>query len=238
MKAAAIVVAAGNGVRLGMSQPKAFVPLGPYPILYYCLRTLAQVPELSELVISAPASHLEATRELALHAAARLTPTVVSGGAQRRDSVRRGLERLSPAAELVIVHDAARPFASVALFQACLETAARSGASLACIPVADTLKEGADNFVRATRPRQDLYQAQTPQAFTRAVLTAAHGRDAAACATDDAFLAEQLGQQVGIVAGSPLNFKITTAEDLRMAQALLAGDPELAARFSGAGLQP
>ncbi|HLH76290.1 MAG TPA: 2-C-methyl-D-erythritol 4-phosphate cytidylyltransferase [Candidatus Binataceae bacterium] len=237
MKASAIVVAAGSGLRLGMAQPKALVPLGRDPILYYCLRTLAQVAQISELIISAPPTHLAAVGELAQRAAARLIPTVVSGGAQRQDSVRCAIQRLSPDAELVVIHDAARPFASATLFEACLNAAARVGASLACVPVADTLKEAEGSFVRATRSRQALYQAQTPQAFTRSVLLAAHARAGGDSATDDALLAEQIGQRVEIVMGSPLNFKITTAEDLRLAQALLAGDPELAARFSGADFQ-
>jgi 2-C-methyl-D-erythritol 4-phosphate cytidylyltransferase len=220
-----------------MAQPKAFVQLGRYPILYYCLCTLAQVAQLSELIISAPPTHLATTRALAQQTAARLNPVVVGGGAERQDSVRCALERLSPDAELVIIHDAARPFASAALFEACLDAAARTGASLACVPVADTLKQAESSFVVATRSRQALYQAQTPQVFARPVLLAAHARAGAGSATDDAFLAEQLGQRVEIVAGSALNFKITTAEDLRLARAILAGDSELAARFSAADLQ-
>jgi len=228
---AVIIVAAGSGTRLGLHEPKAFVPLGPHPILYYSLRTVARLPEIGEIVVTAPRERVDDARALAAAATAGVSTTVLAGGAERRDSVRIGLSQVSANADIVVIHDAARPFAPPEIFRACIEAAARTGAALACVPVADTLKQASGNLVVATRSRQELHQAQTPQAFTRSVLLAAHAQTGIEAATDDAYLVEQMGAQVEIVSGSPLNFKITTADDLRIARALLAGDPRLAAQF-------
>lgn len=233
MKVAAIVVAAGSGQRLGLAAPKAFVALGPYPILHYSLRTLARTGGVGQIVVTAPAGHCEEAGKIAQRAAPALAINVVEGGTTRQESVRIALQHSRADADVVVIHDAARPFASPELFTNCIEAAGRAGAAAACIPVADTLKQAAGDIVAETQRREGLFQAQTPQAFARGVLVAAHaGDDGAGNATDDAGLVERLGScRVRIVAGSTLNFKITTAEDLRLARALLAGDPRLLSQF-------
>jgi len=151
----------------------------------------------------------------------KLTP----GGAERQDSVRIALGLTSAEAELVVVHDAARPFATPAMFEAALATAARVGGAIAAIPLADTLKRvGDQRVIVATVARTALWQAQTPQAFRRALLIRAHERAVIdrVIATDDADLVEQLGATVAVVDGSAFNFKITTPEDLRLAELAVA----------------
>ncbi len=231
MTASAIIVAAGSGVRLGRPEPKAFVELGAFPLLYYSMRTLRDVADVIEIVVAIPPGHEAQARSAAARAGLRVAVKLVEGGAERQDSVRIALSLVSADSAVVVVHDAARPFAPASLFRACIEAAGRSGAAIAAIPVADTLKEAAGNLIRATRPRDGLYAAQTPQAFRRELLAAAHSNATAPPATDDAFLLEQLGNPIEIVPGSSLNFKITTPEDLRMAHALIASDRLLASQF-------
>jgi 2-C-methyl-D-erythritol 4-phosphate cytidylyltransferase len=230
MRASAIIVAAGSGVRLGHAEPKAFVQLGAVPLLYYSLRTLRALSAVREIVVAIPPGKEADARSAADSAGVNVPLKLVTGGAERQDSVRLALSMVSPQSGVVLVHDAARPFAPAELFIECMEAAARSGGAIAAIPVADTLKEARRNMISATRPRDGLFAAQTPQAFRRELLVAGHSA-ASDGATDDAFLVEQLGTQVEIVAGSTLNFKITTPEDLRVARALIASDVLLNRQF-------
>ncbi len=224
MKASAIIVAAGSGQRLGESIPKAFVVLGGHPMLYYPLRALASVKDVSEAVIALPAETQAAARSLIESAGLGIPVKLTPGGAERQDSVRIALELVSAESDVVIVHDAARPFATPSVFAACIRSAYAAGAAIAAIPVTDTLKQVDRNAIVATAPRAGLYQAQTPQAFRRELLVRAH-REAirnSIAATDDAELVERLDERIEIVQGSPLNFKITTSDDLALAQALIA----------------
>ncbi len=233
MRVSAIIVAAGSGVRLGHSEPKAFVPLGRHPLLYYSLRTIRDVAPVAEVIVAVPPGKETAAQLAAQRAGLRGPLKLTPGGAERQDSVRMALELASPESGVILVHDAARPFAARELFAGCIAAAARNGGAVAAIAVADTLKETAENLITATRPRQGLFAAQTPQAFKRDLLIAGHRAEPAQAgsATDDAFLVERLGTRVEIVPGSPLNFKITTPEDLRIAQALIAADQILSCQF-------
>jgi 2-C-methyl-D-erythritol 4-phosphate cytidylyltransferase len=219
---------------LGLSEPKAFVEVGGRPLLYYSLRTIREVADVGEVIVTLPAGREPDARLAAQRAGLSVPLTLTQGGAERQDSVRLALSLANPQSSLILVHDAARPFAAAELFAACIEAAARSGGALAAVPVADTLKEAAQSIVTATRPRHGLFAAQTPQAFKRELLVAGHSAIAGQPipATDDAFLIEQMGGRVEIVAGSALNFKITTPEDLRIARALIASDRVLAERFA------
>jgi 2-C-methyl-D-erythritol 4-phosphate cytidylyltransferase len=229
----AIIVAAGAGFRLGHAQPKAFVLLGDHPLIYYSLRTIRELPAVAEVIVAVPAGREEGARTAANQAGLRKPLILTPGGAERQDSVRIGLSLASPESDVVVVHDAARPFAHAALFGACIDAAARSGGAVAAVAVSDTLKEAKQGVITATRPRAGLFAAQTPQAFKRELLLQAHSSvpGPATPATDDAFLVEQLGAKVEIVPGSTLNFKITTPEDLRLARALIASDRLLASQF-------
>ena len=233
MRATAIVVAAGSGVRLGADTPKAFVRLGGLTLLAAALRTVSAVKSISEVIIAVPAGMetraRRETEEVGVHVPVKIVP----GGTERQDTVRLALAVTATEAELVIVHDAARPLATVALFGACLARAEVCGAALVATPVTDTLKRVTQTevsgggpgqiMVAQTIPRAGLWQAQTPQAFRRRLLVDAHAHALAAgiTATDDSELVERIGVRVAVVLGSPLNLKITTRDDLRLAEAIL-----------------
>lgn len=224
MKASAIIVAAGSGSRLGFGEPKAFVKVRGRTMLSYSLGAITRVRDLGEAVIAVPAGMESAVREECSRAGLAIPVKIAVGGAERQDSVRIALALTSAESEVVAVHDAARPFAGPALFERCIETAARTGAAIAAIPVADTLKRVMNGSIRATVSRAGLYQAQTPQAFQRKLLVAAHERAVRekVAATDDADLVEQLGGTVEVVEASAINLKITTKADLALAEAIAA----------------
>ena len=222
----AIIVAAGSGTRLGSALPKAFVPLGGRTILSYSLQTLASVTAVVELVLAVPAGMERAARKEINVAGLELPVKITAGGRERQESVRIALALTSAESELVVVHDAARPFATAELFQRCLKRAERTGAAIAGIPVSDTLKRvDQSERISATLERAGLWQAQTPQAFVRELLIEAHERalQNQLVATDDADLVERIGHEVEVVEGSPVNLKITTADDLTLAKALATG---------------
>jgi len=216
MKASAIIVAAGSGSRLGSATPKAFIRLGSQTLLYYSLRTIVQVPALFEVIVTVPAGMESAAGNEAPQTELKLPIKIAPGGVERQDSVRIALGLTSAESELVVIHDAARPFATPAMFDDSLRAAAECGAAIVAIPIADTLKRVESGSIAATIPRAALYQAQTPQAFRRDLLKQAHrmAHENQIVATDDADLV------VRIIEGSPLNLKITTPADLEIAQAL------------------
>jgi 2-C-methyl-D-erythritol 4-phosphate cytidylyltransferase len=237
MRVSAIVVAAGSGQRLRSDIPKAFVPIAGHPMLYYSMRTIAAVPSIVEAVVAVPAG-MEAQAREVTNASGLLIPVKLSpGGAQRQDSVRIALALTSAESELIIVHDAARPFAARALFEACIETIEKKHAdgAIAAVAVSDTLKRVEDKpavgseskLILATVPRGGLCHAQTPQAFRRELLIEAHRRAerAGITATDDADLVESTGARVAVVEGSPANLKITTLADLELAETLALSRP-------------
>ena len=226
MKASAVIVAAGSGKRLGRREPKAFVTLGGRTLLSWSLATVARVSEIGEVVIAVPEGMEAAARREA--SALSIPVKTTQGGVERQDSVRIALAITSSQSELVIVHDAARPFATAEMFEACLQAAERAGGAIAAVPVADTLKRVDDQrVIIATVPRASLWQAQTPQAFRRALLVSAHEHAVKdrITATDDADLVERMGGRVEIVESTGFNLKITTAADLELAQAVVNRRP-------------
>ncbi|MFO7588850.1 MAG: 2-C-methyl-D-erythritol 4-phosphate cytidylyltransferase [Gemmatimonadota bacterium] len=224
MSAAAVVVAGGEGRRLGGGR-KQFRRLGVAPLLAWCCEALARHPGVSELVVIVPVDVAEAPPSWLAAVADR----VVAGGATRRESVRRGLAAVEGAHDVVLVHDGARPFLSEALVDRVLEAAA-VGPAIPGLPLSDTVKMvGDDGRVRATLDRDLLRAAQTPQGFPLALLRELHesaagddgGPDGGAAAggvTDDAYLCERAGVPVRVVPGEAWNVKVTTALDLAFAR--------------------
>src|SRR5271157_750023 len=153
MVCSAILVAAGSGTRLGVGEPKAFVKLHGRAMLHYSLATLAKLPAIAEVVIAIPTGMEKRTRDEVARAGLEVPVKITAGGIERQDSVRVALALSSAEAEVIIIHDAARPFADAALFRRCLEAAAARGAAIAAIPVADTLKRVADGAIVATVKR-------------------------------------------------------------------------------------
>lgn len=216
----AIVPAGGHGARMGSRRPKQYLRLGRAPILVATLRALGRARSLAGIVVAVPAAHVAATRRLLARARVPKILDVVAGGADRQESVWRGLQRVPEDARFVVVHDAVRPFVTADLIER-VRAAAAGGAATCGLPVRDTVKRVTDGAVEATVPRQGLWLTQTPQAFARDLLWEAHDkarRDGFA-GTDDAVLVERLGMPVAMVPGLAQNLKITTPEDLRTARA-------------------
>lgn len=216
-----VVVAAGSGTRLGAGLPKAFVEVDGATLLEHALDGLLASERVGEVVVVAPAGWEDLAAELLGRAASCPCPhrtAVVTGGAERSDSVAAGLAPLSDAVDLVLVHDAARCFTPPEVFGRVVD-AVRAGAAGAvpALPVVDTIKVVDDeDRVTGTPARASLRAVQTPQGFRREVLARAHAAavGAGAAATDDALLVEQLGEPVVAVAGDPRSAKITTPADL------------------------
>jgi 2-C-methyl-D-erythritol 4-phosphate cytidylyltransferase len=219
-----IIVAAGQGARLGGPVPKQYRELGGVPMLLRALRPFVAHPEVAHTVIALPPRDAAAPPAW-LATLLGGTLTVVSGGAARGDSVARGLEALPEACTTVLVHDAARPLVDRATIDRVIAAARLGHGAVPGIRLEDTLKEAGEPglAVQRTVPRDRLWRAQTPQGFPRQLLAEAHARARreAVQATDDAGLVEELGAEVRIVPGSVVNLKVTTEEDLRIAERLL-----------------
>jgi 2-C-methyl-D-erythritol 4-phosphate cytidylyltransferase len=159
---------------------------------------------------------------------------VVEGGKERADSIERAMARIKPDIDFVAVHDAARPCLADEWITRVFEAAEKSGAAILAVPVAATLKRvKANQTIEETVSREGLWEAQTPQVFRRQLLLDAYAKRGSFQATDDAQLVERLGQPVTVVQGSPINMKITTQEDLRLAEQALKAMPK--PKFKGAG---
>jgi 2-C-methyl-D-erythritol 4-phosphate cytidylyltransferase / 2-C-methyl-D-erythritol 2,4-cyclodiphosphate synthase len=220
---AAVVPAAGRGERFGGNGPKALVPLRGRPLVEYAVAALGAASAIEAIIVAAPPDAVGAVELAARRAAGGKVAAVVAGGADRQDSVARGLAVLPSGTEIVVVHDGARPLTPVPLIDAVAAAAAADGAATAAVPIDETVKRGAGGWVQATVDRGGLYRIQTPQGFQRNVLEAAH-RDAERAgfrATDDAALVERLGRPVRLVPGSPVNLKVTVPADLQFAESLL-----------------
>jgi 2-C-methyl-D-erythritol 4-phosphate cytidylyltransferase len=224
LRAAAIVVAAGSGERLGAGRPKAFVALAGRPMVAWSLDAIAAAG-IPRAVVAVPPGH-GAAAEDALGGAAGDFPlgfALVEGGDTRSASVRNALAAAGDV-DAVAVHDAARPLAAAELFTATLEALEHADAAIAATRVPDTIKEaGPDGVVERTLDRSRLWAIQTPQAFRAAVLRRALDvpEDVLAQATDDAWLVERAGGSVRVVESPPANFKVTTPHDLAVAESLL-----------------
>ena len=207
MLVAAILVAAGSGSRFGSALPKQFCTLAGQPVIRHAARALAPHVTLIQPVGDA-ALIGEALAGLAFL-------PVVAGGAERQDSVRAGLEALAThAPDIVLVHDAARPFIPPGTIEALLEALRTHRGAIPAVQLADTLKRGRAGMIIETVPRDALYRAQTPQAFDFRTLLALHRAPSHSAATDDAWLLEQAGIPVALVPGAEANRKLTVQEDL------------------------
>jgi 2-C-methyl-D-erythritol 4-phosphate cytidylyltransferase len=214
MPVAAILVAAGSGVRLGADVPKAFVEIAGRTLLAHALERFLAHPAIRDVVVALPAGT----------PAEVVSPAVgIPGGATRQESVAAGLAALAPDVDLVLVHDVARPFVPARMIDAVL-AALHDGADAAVpiVPIHDTVRRvDVAGALVETVDRSTLVAVQTPQGFRRTVLAAAHARDVALTATDDAVLVEAMGGSVVAVPGDEAAFKITTPADLVRAQAHL-----------------
>jgi 2-C-methyl-D-erythritol 4-phosphate cytidylyltransferase len=221
----AVIVAAGKGERMGTVLPKPFLPVAGVPLLVHTLRSLDKSPLVRTIVlVIAVERELFCQDLLKQYGPFHARIVLVHGGPERQDSVRLGLVALDPECDIVVIHDAARPFISTDVLERSIMVAAEYGGALVAIPARDTIKRvNQEHVVTETVPRHDLWLAQTPQTFRVSLIRAAHARAQAlgVTVTDDAALLEWAGEKVKIVPGDARNFKITTPEDLQLAEALL-----------------
>jgi len=208
----AIIAAGGRGTRFGGDRLKQLVEVQGQPVLERSVRAFLSHPEINEVIVALPAELMDPPPHYLDRA------HLVRGGDRRQDSVANAFRAASTASDVVVIHDAARPFVSASLISRTIASAATNGAALAAIVARDTVKKVGHNTVLETLPRETIYLAQTPQAFRRHVLAAALA--ITDDATDEAALAERAGHTVHIVDGDASNIKITTADDLRVAEAL------------------
>jgi 2-C-methyl-D-erythritol 4-phosphate cytidylyltransferase len=230
-------VAAGRGLRLGAKTAKQYLPIGGVPMVLRALRPFTTHPEVAQVVLvltredaANPPEFLSALSASLSSASSSSTLTIVPGGTHRGDSVRAGLSALRKECAVVLVHDGARPFVDRTVIEAVIGFARGGEGAVPAVPLSDTLKEAtaADpTLIRCTRPRARLWRAQTPQGFPRAVLEEAHARAArdGHRATDDAALVEAIGVPVRLVPDSCRNLKVTTPEDLALAELLAEASP-------------
>ena len=221
----AIVVGAGSGARLGADRPKAFVALGDRVLLAHSVELLEEHPAIDGIVLVVPQGWEEPASLLADDLVAGKVAAAVAGGATRAESVAAGLAEVPDDADLILVHDAARPFASAELVSAVLAALGDADGAVPGVAVTDTIKRVDGGRVVETPDRAQLVAVQTPQGFVASSLRRAYGQPAAAiaAATDCASLVEALGGTVAVVPGEPSNIKITTAEDLDRARRQPAG---------------
>jgi len=221
----AIIAAGGRGARFGGAQPKQLQPLAGVPILKRTVDAFLNGYPFDEVVVALPS-------DLAANPPSYLDDViVVEGGERRQDSVAKAFAAVAPSSQVIVIHDAARPLVSPALIERTVAAAVEHGAAIAALQARDTVKRGdASRIIRGTLPRDEIFLAQTPQAFRvgvlrdallRAEALAKAGALASTDATDEAMLAEQAGHHVHLVEGDVRNLKITTPDDLDMAERLL-----------------
>lgn len=222
MFVSAIVASAGKGVRLASRLPKPLVRINGKAIFLRSLEALGQHRDINEIILVVSGSSMAAIKRSLRKSRIQKIKAVVAGGKARSDSVRNGLKEVSPAAGLVLIHDAARPFIKRDLISRVIRKAQSCGAAVLGIPVKAAIKEVcADKRIKRTLKRNSLYEIQTPQVFRKDLITKAYARYANTAAVDDSALVERLGKSVAVVGGSYFNIKITTPEDLIFAEGIL-----------------
>jgi 2-C-methyl-D-erythritol 4-phosphate cytidylyltransferase/2-C-methyl-D-erythritol 2,4-cyclodiphosphate synthase len=217
----AIIAAGGRGARLGGDRPKQFLSLGGRPMLQRSVDAFVLNDRIADLVVALPHDLADDVPDYLRGCPKPIE--IVEGGDRRQDSVANAFALVAGRADVVVIHDAARPFVSADLIRRTVDAAVECGAAIAALPATDTVKRaGADRLIAGTLPRGEIFLAQTPQAFRVGVL-----RDALVLAsrstdaTDEAALAEQAGHRVRLVDGDSRNMKITTPDDLATAERLL-----------------
>jgi 2-C-methyl-D-erythritol 4-phosphate cytidylyltransferase/2-C-methyl-D-erythritol 2,4-cyclodiphosphate synthase len=217
----AIIAAGGRGVRFGGTLPKQFLLLGGRTILQRSVDAILSSDCITDLVVALPSDLVANVPDYLRDRAKPIT--IVEGGARRQDSVANAFEVVSARADVIVIHDAARPFVTADLIARTVDAAVEHGAAIAALAATDTVKRAdADGLIQQTIPRTQIFLAQTPQAFRPSVLRDALARAGSADdATDEAALAERAGHPVRLVEGDRRNLKITTTDDLMMAERMV-----------------
>ncbi len=225
MKIVAIVPAAGRGIRMNHSLPKQYLPLGGKPIIARTFMALEKFPLIDEILPVVRNEEKEyCRREIIEKYNLTKVHRLVEGGEKRQNSVYNALEKIEADTNLVVIHDSVRPFVTEDILMEAIAQASAHKAAVVAIPVTDTVKEAKGHgFVKRTLRRENLWSVQTPQVFDYELILKAHrqAREENWTGTDDSVLVERIGCRVKVVEGSPDNIKITTAEDLIIAEAIL-----------------
>ena len=218
-KVVAIIVAAGEGQRMG-GIDKMFASINGRPALARVLDAFQGCKKIDQIVVVMGAKNIEACRKLVKSEGWSKVKDIVPGGKRRQDSVAEGLKRVKDA-DWIVIHDGARPLVTSDLIERGLAAAKETGAAVAAVPVTDTIKTVKDDeIVDKTLSRQNLRAIQTPQVFRADIIKKAY-QNATGDVTDDAALVEKAGYKVKLYMGSYANIKITTPDDLAVAEALL-----------------
>lgn len=225
MKTVAIIPAGGSGKRMQGRLSKQYLSVGGKPILVHTLSVFQRSPDIDEIVLVVLEEDIQRVRQMIVKPRGiSKVRHVLAGGEQRQDSVRNGLAAIGDDAEIVLIHDAVRPFVSEDLIHQAVREAEKHGAVTVGMPVKDTIKRVDQNGgVLETLDRQVLWMTQTPQAFKRSIIQEAYRKadEDQFYGTDDASLVERMGFRVKMIAASYENIKITTPEDLLMAEFLI-----------------
>ena len=225
-RATAIVLAAGDSRRMGGDTAKPYLPIGGRPLVLRTLDRMFSAASVDEVVLVVAGDRITQCESML-----RADPVLRDrrwilqpGGVTRQQSAKCGLERVESDAEIVIIHDGARPFVSAGLIDRCVEVAAERDAVVVGLPVRDTIKVvSEDHWIQTTPERSSLWEIQTPQVFKRELIVAAHqqAERESAHVTDDAMVVERLGVPVYVLEGEQTNFKITVPDDVWLAEALI-----------------
>ena len=221
MYVTAIVLAAGKGARLKNRISKPLVVLNSKPVIVYSLETFDRLPFIRDIIVAVNAANRAQIVKTIRRFGIRKVRRVVIGGGRRQDSLGKGLANIDPRTDVVLIHDAARPFTDKKSIAAAVKTAFTCGAAVVGVPVKATIKAvHRKNFVKKTLDRKQLWEIQTPQVFKKELIVKAFEKFGGTDVTDDAMLVEKLGARVCVVPGSYKNIKITTPEDLVIAEAI------------------
>ena len=228
MSILAIIPAAGWGVRMGSATPKQFLSLEGIPIFVHTLRKFVACKVVDDIFLGLRAEDTERARNEIEHEQFARPVRLVEGGPSRQETVARCLEKAGAETEVVLVHDAVRPFIELEMIARMVDAARKDGAAILGIPTVDTVKQVQRHLILGSIPRERIVLAQTPQAFRYEIIREAYARAAADGfqGTDDSSLAEQLGYSVSVIMGSDRNIKITKPSDLPLARLYLAQERE------------
>lgn len=224
MKVQAIIPAAGIGERLACDISKPLVSLLKKPMLIHTLSVFEECPLIDSVVLVAHENHMSEIEKLVKKSHLKKVSKIIAGGPTRSDSVGNGLKILDADTDIVVVHDAARPLISDAILQKAIEACESEDAVIVAVAVKSTIKKvnKEDLVVEETLKRDELWEVQTPQVFKKDVLVRAHGEKEDNKATDDAALVEGIGLKVKIIEGDYRNIKVTTKEDVLLAEVFLS----------------
>jgi 2-C-methyl-D-erythritol 4-phosphate cytidylyltransferase/2-C-methyl-D-erythritol 2,4-cyclodiphosphate synthase len=221
---AAVIAAGGSGTRMSSSIPKQFLEISGRPVLFHTVETIASLEEVTQIVVALPPEHIPAAASILSRLSEQKDIRCVPGGANRQESVRRGVAHVEPEPDVIMVHDAVRPVCDHDLMRRVLHAAWKKGAAIPGLPATETIQRvSGKGRVLVTPPREELYAIQTPQAFHAGILRSAldKAHDSGFVGTDESSVVRWAGHQVIMVAGSPDNIKITRPTDLKIAGLLL-----------------